>query len=155
MNLFARFGSPILTGIAWLALACAVVMVSGCATSSPVQQVGYALIVQQSTSRFIEHKRTDAERSVRAQEIIRVAELLKAAAGGEEVTVAELQARALELAKARLTEISDVALAQALITAVGDGLKQQVSDGVLNPETRVRVVAVLDQITGTAALYVR
>lgn len=136
-----------------LALA-AFVFVSGCATTSPVQQVAYALVVQQATSRFIEHKPTQPERAERANEIVRVAEVLKLAAGGQTTTVADLQAQALQLAKERLTEISDLALANTLIAAVGDALKQKVTEGVLTPETAVQVVAVLDQIIGTAQLYV-
>lgn len=146
MKLFRR----VLTS---LALAAAV-FVAGCASApSPVQQVAYALVVQQATSRFIEHKPTQAERAERATEVVRVAQVLKLAAGGQTTTVADLQEQALQLAKQRLTEISDLALANTLIATVGDALKQKVTEGVLTPETAVQVVAVLDQIIDTAQLY--
>jgi hypothetical protein len=136
-------------------IAAAVVLVSGCGTnpSVPAQLVGMVAIGQ-GTARFIEHKETSSERSWRATEVIRIAGLLRTVAEGEDVSVADLQARALELIAGTSLGLADQALANTLVVGIGDYLRQQIAEGVLNPRDTVRVTTVLEQIAAAARPYV-
>lgn len=133
----------------------ALMTITGCASNSPTQSLVYMVVVQQGTSRFIEHKNTDTERAIRAEEIIRVVGLLKIFAGGDDATVESLQARALEVVSVAGLRPSDELLAGALVQAVADVLRERVQSGVLRPEDRIRVELVLDQIASAARIYIK
>jgi hypothetical protein len=140
-------------------LACvtaAAVFLGGCASNQSVSgDLVRMVAIGQGTARFIEHKDTAAERSYRAVEVIRVTGLLRAAAGGEDVSVIDLQARALDIVAVSELGLADQALANTLIVTVGDFLRQQIADGVLSPKDRTRVALVLEQIAAAARPYVR
>ena len=135
------------------ALLASSVYLSGCTTTSTVERLGYNIAIQQATSKFIEHKETPAERQRRAAEIVRVVGILQQTAEGEVTTVAELESRAFDLIEGAHLELSDQALANTVVAAVAEGLRDRISDGLLSPDERVRVVAVLDQIAATARVY--
>lgn len=127
----------------------------GCKTLTPTQQLLSTIVIQQGTSRFIEYKDNDAERSARAVEVIRVVGLIKFATASQGSTIADLQAQALALVAHAGLQLSDQALANALISTVGQALQDKISAGVLSPAEVVQVNSVLDQITATAQVYVQ
>lgn len=131
----------------------AAVFASGC-SSNPTHQLLYMVAVQQGTARFIEAKASDPERSKRATEIVRIAEILKATVGGEATTVAELRDKALALITAANLQPADHSLANTLVAVVAEVLQERITQGVLSPEDAVSVGVVLDNIIGTANVYV-
>jgi hypothetical protein len=139
-----------------LMLALAAVLLSACASnpSAPADLVRMVAIGQ-GTARFIEFKGTAGERSWRASEIIRIAGVLKAAAKGEDVSLDELQARALDLVQRAGLGLADQSLANTLIATVGDVLRERIATGVLGPKDRTRVALVLDQMSAAARPYVQ
>lgn len=140
------------------ALTMTLVFMGGC-TSNPsgdsaTIQLVRMVAVGQGTARFIEHKDTVGERSWRATEIIRITGLLKTVAEGEDVSVADLQARALDLVTRAGLGLADQALANTLIVTVGDVLRERIAEGVLSGKDRTRVALVLEQIAAAARPYV-
>jgi hypothetical protein len=133
----------------------ALVFLSGCGSNpTATQALIYMVAVQQGTSRFIEHKDTESERSARAAEVIRVVGVLKATtATGDDATVWTLQEQALAIIKAAGLDQSDEALANTVVAAVGEALRDRINAGVLNPQDRIRVATVLDQIAAAARVY--
>lgn len=134
----------------------AALFLSGCASNpSASGDLVRMVAIGQGTARFIEHKDTPAERSWRASEIVRIAGILKAAAEGEDVSLDELQARALDLVAKAGLGLADQALANTLIVTVGDVLRERIAQGVLSGKDRTRVALVLDQMAAAARPYVQ
>lgn len=139
----------------------AAVLLMGDCTSNPsggdsaTAQLVRMVAIGQGTARFIEHKDTAGERSWRATEIIRIAGLLKSAAEGEDVSVADLQTRALALVEQAGLGLADQALANTLIVTIGDVLRERIAEGVLSGKDRTRVALVLDQMAAAARPYVQ
>lgn len=133
------------------------VFASGCTSTGRVAPDLVRMVaIGQGTARFIEHKETAPERSVRATEVIRIAGMLRAAAEGEDVSVEDLEARALDLvAKATNLSLADQALANTLVVSVGSTLRENIAAGTLRPKDRVRVALALDQIAAAARPYVQ
>jgi hypothetical protein len=127
----------------------ACVAVTGCA--SLVQNVDQAkIVVQLSTMKVVE---AGKDRHARAEQIQKIAAEAAVLLDASSVSV-DVVADAVRVRVASLhLEPSDAILANMLIDAVASDLKQKVGDGVIEPDKKVRVNAVLTWVSDAARFY--
>lgn len=116
------------------------------------QQVAAQILVQAATMKYIEKAPVGEVRLERAARVKKVAQQVYDAAGGLEVTVATLQALAIQKLPDTM-EPSDRAIAMALIQIAVTELNGRIGEGQLTPETLVKVRTVVGWVIGATAFY--
>lgn len=126
--------------------ACAVLLTLGGCKALESHETTARLAVTYGTVKYLE---TRAEKKA---EVVRVAEEIKAAASGESVTLAALEAAAMAHV-AKIDSIADRMLATELVRAISAELAARTSGGVLSPDDVVYVQRVMDWVLA-ATIYV-
>lgn len=122
---------------------------AGCA-SLDVNSTVEKIAIQQATMRYIED---GAGRAERADRIVKAVQDARIMLDMEGVRLADLQAAMMaRITKADL-EPSDRALLLALADVAVSAVNVEIGDGVLSPEKRVRVNAVLAWVEQAASFY--
>jgi type IV pilus biogenesis protein CpaD/CtpE len=124
----------------------ATLLLVGCSSNpSARDEAIIGLAVQYATAKYIEEKPGSAEN------IVRVAEGVKALVGGDaSATLVTLQEYVgQELTKLELSP-ADRVLANALVNLVVAELQAKVGEGLLEPDQRVRVAKILDLVIAAA-----
>lgn len=128
------------------------VFLSACATFG--QNANTAKLgVTYATLKYIEKAGDPVAQAERAADVRRVAEDVRVVASGEAVTVAALEAAALAQLPDSLSP-ADRFLATALIQAAVAELQVRVGEGVLDPEKKLQVEAVLAWVVEATNYFV-
>jgi uncharacterized protein YceK len=125
------------------------VVLSGCAsfgTSGATEK----LIVQAATMKFIESSDDRAGKAVR---IVRAADQARIWLDTDGVTIADLQSAMMARINAADLEPSDKLLAAALVDVVAAELDVRIGAGVISPDKRATVNAVLAWVEQAASFY--
>lgn len=129
------------------------VALTGCASlgTSPTSE---KLIVQVGVMKFIEGAGdAPAERAAKAERIVKAAAVAKVWLDTDGVTLADLKTAMLERIAAADLEASDKLLASALVDVVAAELDVRIGEGVISPEKRATVNAVLGWVEQAASFY--
>lgn len=108
------------------------------------------LIVQAATMKFIE---SSDDRAAKAVRIVRAAETARTWLDSDGVTIDELQTAMLERIASADLEPSDKLLASALVEVVVAELNTRIGEGIISPEKRATVNAVLSWVEQAASFY--
>ena len=128
------------------------VLLSACSTFG--QNANTAKLgVTYATLKYIEKAGDSAAQSERAASVRRVADAVREVATGEAVTVAALEAAALAQLPDSLSP-ADRFLATAVIQSAVAELQVRVGEGVLDPEKKLQVEAVLSWVVEATNYYV-
>lgn len=133
-----------------LAAAAAIVALTGCASFN-TSGTSEKLIVQAATMKFIE---SSDDRASKAARIARAADQARVWLDTDGVTIADLQVAMLERIAAADLEPSDKLLASALVDVVVAELNVRIGQGVISPDNRATVNAVLSWVEQAAGFYV-
>lgn len=136
-----------------LFIAAIAVVLSGCAGLG-LSGATEKLIVQAATMKFIESGDAPAERSAKAARIARAADQARIWLDTDDVTVADLQSAMLERIRSADLEPSDKVLASALVEVVVAELNIRIGEGIISPDKRATVNAVLAWVEQAAKFYV-
>lgn len=136
------------------AIAAVAMLLSACGSLSlNTGSASTKLVVQVATMKYIEREDLPAERAARAAEITRGVDAVSVMLDMEGVTVADLKAKALERIAAADLEASDKLALTALVDMINVELDEEVGDGVISPDQRVTVNAVLSWVKQAASFY--
>lgn len=124
-------------------------VLTGCA-SLGTSDTSEKLIVQAATMKFIE---ASDDRAAKATRIARAADQARVWLDTDGVTVADLKVAMLERIAAADLEPSDKLLASALVEVVVAELSVRIGEGVISPEKRATVNAVLGWVEQAASFY--
>lgn len=125
------------------------VALAGCASFN-TSGASEKLIVQAATMKFIE---SSDDRAGKAARIARAADQARVWLDTDGVTVADLQVAMLERIAAADLEPSDKLLASALVDVLVAELNVRIGQGVISPEKRATVNAVLGWVEQAASFY--
>jgi uncharacterized protein YceK len=130
-------------------IAAALAVLSGCASfqGSATEK----LIVQAATMKFIESSDDRASKAVR---IVAAAGQARVWLDTDGVTISDLKSAMLERIVAADLDPSDKLLASALVDVVVAELDLRIGAGVISPEKKATVNAVLGWVESAAAFYV-
>lgn len=134
----------------WAVLVCAVVMVSGCATT-PDGQDKERFAVEAGVVLVLENSSQPAQRAV---EIVESIDKLQNLLQHEQTTVGDLRSALLKRVAERDLSPGEKALALQVVQRVAEQIEQRVGKGYLSPDTVISVDRVLGWAEGMAALYV-
>jgi len=129
--------------------ALAAVMFTGCASLTGTS-ASEKLIVQVATMKFIE---AGDDRAEKAAKIVSAAAQARVWLDVEGVSLADLQAAMLARVNAADLEPSDKLLAAALVEVVAAELNVRIGEGVISPEKKATVNAVLAWVEQAASFY--
>ena len=132
-----------------LAVALPIAALTGCAslgTSSATEK----LVVQAATMKFIE---SSGDRATKASRIVKAAAQARVWLDTDGVTIADLQVAMLDRIAAADLEPSDKLLASALVEVVVTELNARIGEGIISPEKRATVNAVLTWVEQAASFY--
>lgn len=129
--------------------AIAAITLSACATGSG-SNASEKLIVQAATMKFIE---SSDDRAAKATRIVKAADQARVWLDSDGVTIADLQVAMLERIAAADLEPSDKLLASALVEVVVAELNVRIGDGIISPDKRATVNAVLTWVEQAASFY--
>lgn len=133
------------------ALYFAFLLLVGCATDQFTRHETTAkLVTQYAVLKYAENI-PDDQRTARVERIRTIATDVKALASGDTTLVALHDVVNQQLDKAGLSA-ADRLLANGLVDVIVAELQARIGDGVLSPEQRVQVVAVLDWVIQATAL---
>lgn len=129
------------------------VALGGCA-SLDTSGASEKLIVQAGTMKFIEAGGdAPVERAAKAARIAKAAEQARVWLDTDGVMIADLQVAMLERIAAADLQPSDKLLASALVEVVVAELNVRIGEGVISPEKRATVNAVLGWVEQAASFY--
>jgi outer membrane PBP1 activator LpoA protein len=129
--------------------ALAAIILTGCATGGG-SGATEKLVVQAATMKFIE---SSDDRAAKAARIAKAADQARVWLDTDGVTIADLQTAMLERIAAADLEPSDKLLASALVEVVVSELNVRIGAGVISPEKRATVNAVLAWVEQAASFY--
>lgn len=127
--------------------ALAAIILAGCATNG----AGEKLVVQAATMKFVE---SSDDRAANAARIVRASAQARVWLDTDGVTIADLHAAMVERIALADLEPSDKLLAVALVDMVVAELDVRIGDGIISPEKRATVNAVLAWVEQAAGFYV-
>jgi glutathione S-transferase len=136
-------------GVKKLILAMMAVALTGCATLGS-GSASEKLVVQVATMKFIE---AGDDRAAKAARIVKAAAQARVWLDMDGVTIADLHAAMMARINGAELEPSDKLLAAALVDVVVSELNVRIGNGIISPEKRATVNAVLSWVEQAASFY--
>lgn len=130
-------------------LAVVILALAGCASFSG-SSAAEKLIVQVATMKFIE---SGEDRAAKAARIVKAAAQARVWLDTDGVTIADLHSAMMARIASADLEPSDKLLAAALVDVVAAELDVRIGAGVISPEKRATVNAVLSWVEQAASFY--
>lgn len=138
-------------GFAWAVLACAVVAVSGCATT-PEGDDRERFAVEAGVVLILENSGQPAKR---AAEMVESIDKLQNILMHEQTTVGELRSALLKRVNERTLSPGEKVIALQVVSRVAEQFEKRVGSGILSPDSVISVDRVLGYAENMAALYVQ
>lgn len=130
-------------------LAVVILALAGCASFSG-SSASEKLIVQVATMKFIE---AGDDRAAKAAKIVSAAAQARVWLDTDGVSLSDLQSAMLARVNAADLEPSDKLLAAALVDVIAAELNARIGEGVISPEKKATVNAVLAWVEQAASFY--
>lgn len=135
----------------WAVLACAVVLVSGCATT-PEGDDRERFAVEAGIVLILENSSRPAER---AAEIVEAVDKLQNMLTHEQTTVGELRSALLKRVNERNLSPGEKVLALQVVARIAEQFERRVGSGILSPHSVISIDRALGYAENMAALYVQ